>query len=173
MIKNYFIDYPTEYDLSYLKSGWAKKNFNIEADSILAFLGPLKGNAKSSIPATQLAYFSEAEKVLHLVTEHRRLSKREMILRRHIFLEIISKSIGNESSIVDNNIVVFNQQLSISHLASNLRASMFHIAILISNDDNCSDFLSLSQLDLNPKHFAIAVMQKYCTAINTLCTQSE
>ena len=169
MLKNYYLDYPINYDASQLKSGWAKRNFQIENDSMLAFLGSYKPKKNEQLPAN--THKNLTQTMLQIVVEHRRIGDREMLLRRHIFMEIICKTIENNSYTKDGNVFLNQKQVTISQVASNLRASMFHLAFFLRNDLEDPSLLALDQLDFDPKSFAIKIMQSYCRSINELCNK--
>lgn len=173
MIKNYYIAADFDYDIALLKSGWAKKNFQIENDSLVSFQGIYKHSPKiKPLDHQDSQPFFNSQKLLNFVIEHRRIHLREMLLRRHIFFEIICKTLGNDSKIIDNTIMLNKHRLSTTHIASNLRASMCHIGFLLRNDQENPQLLALDQLDINPKNFAITVMQKYCKSMNDICKKT-
>lgn len=168
-MKRYYIQEITDFHEKNLHSNWAKSQFNIKDDCIISFCGAYTPINLPTLPnSTKKAEPKLFEFMLHFFVKHKRLSFREAETRKRLLIEFMVSELGEPFFSLNSSVLCDQKQLSISSINSNLRASLFHIAFFIHPLDQNINLLSLEQIDVDPKEFAIQSMKRYCEDINMI-----
>lgn len=163
MIKSYYIEQHTHLNEADINSNWSKKHFNISDDNIIAFLGSFSPIELPTLPqSTKKADPKLFDFMLHFIVKHKRISFREAETRRRLLIEFMKPLINPYCFTMDGHLLYKDKQINISKTVSNLRASLFHIGFFIQKTPNATHLVSLNDLKINIKDFALQSMKRYC-----------
>ena len=168
-MQSYYIEKITDFHEKNLHSNWARTQFDIQDDCIIAFSGAYKPLKHPSLPGSKKKVNPKIfDFMLQFFVKHKRLSFREAETRRRLLIEFMKTELGDTFFSLNGHILHHQNQLSISSIHSNLRASLFHIAFFIHPLPKDLHILSLDQLDIDPKAFALQVVKRYCEEIKLI-----
>ena len=162
-MKSFYIEQHTHFNEKDLNSNWSKKQFNISDDNIIAFSGSFSPIELPNMPqSTKKADPKLFDLMLHFVVKHKRISFREAETRRRLLIEFMKPLIHVHCFSMDGHLLCEDKQISISKTVSNLRASLFHIGFFIQKTPDATHLLSLDDLKVEAKNFALQSMKRYC-----------
>ena len=170
-MKSYYIEKDTEFSEKTLKTGWAKRQFDISnKDHIIGFSGPY-----TAIPETKehIPYCPKKLPTMgHLRVEHHGIGKEDAFIRLRFLVAIIRDTLGDGFS-RQGTIITYNQSpITISHIRYIKNTFMFHVGIFTQDIDESTSLINLDNFDITPKSFLLNCSHQYCKEIkeiNTIC----
>lgn len=155
-----------KYDGSQLTSLFAYKNFNIQGDSAVAFIGPCnvaidKMVDQADVKKKETIY---SEKMLHFIVEKFELRLTEAVLRQRLYIAVVKELLEIKSGQVfirkGDDLFFKNRKLTVSIATLSPLSSLIHIGINISSKNTPVTTSCLRELNIEPKKFAEEFLAK-------------
>jgi hypothetical protein len=173
-----FLPKKIKYNGSQITSLWAYKNLGVLGDSIVSFIGPCNIPLKNILDVEDIRAKNKifSSLMLHFIIEHFDCDLEKTILRQRLLTTIVRdvltssefgvrtsefKRIGNNLYCIKNNATTARAKLSISIATVSPVSSKIHFGINIETKRTPVKTAGLSEYKINPKEFALKVMQKY------------
>jgi len=167
-----FLPKKIKYTGKQLTSLWAYKNFGLMGDSIVAFIGPchIPFNLMADVEDVRGRHKIYSSLMLHFIVEHFDCDLEKAVLRQRILAIIVKdileghikyrlQRIGDD--LYDAKRKTQNAKLSISVASVSPVSSMIHFAVNIETKRTPVKTAGLNDYKINPKQFALKVMQGY------------
>lgn len=160
------------YDGTQLCPLFAYENYSILGDSIVSWMGPC------SIPLENMKDLEDVldnsaicgDMMLHFIIEVFHQNLFSGVCMQRLFASIIKDELSECKSVVAKKMQLFregddiyfkNKKLSISIASQSVLSTQIHFAINITNEGTPVSTLCLSEMGVEPKSFALKVMQKF------------
>lgn len=167
--KRFFIDetYPFTHDC--LKSGWAKRHLNITGTPFISFIGPYNS---SIIPfENDIKDFSKKTGLmLHMIIEHKRVSRLEIELFRYTFSHLLIQYLGPNFSRYHTLCYYDEKLINFSILRHTKQSGIIYFGFFIQPDGHLP-IIGLDHFDLAPKDFSLQMMQRYHEEYRAICEE--
>lgn len=162
MLTTKFIDEEIPYTGEELRSHFAYEEFDVLGDSIISFVGPAKVDEfLVDIEDQKNRQVIYSEEMLHFIVEHFGISLKEAVFRQRYLIMIISELIGQDIERKGDDLYLKDKKLSVSIATTSPVSSLIHVGINVSSENTPVPTIGLSDIEINPKKFAFAVMESY------------
>ncbi|MDI6732813.1 MAG: DUF366 family protein [Planctomycetota bacterium] len=171
-----FLPERIKYDGSQIKSLWAYKDFGILGDSIISFIGPcdIPQDAILDVEDVRAKNRIFSPLMLHFIIEHFETDLDKAILRQllltTIIKDIIEENISRRLKRVGDDLYSENRRakLSISIASASPVSTKIHFGINIKTKGTPVKTIGLENYRINPKQFALKVMQRYIAEMESV-----
>ena len=174
-MKTLFIDKEIKYIGSQLIPHWIYKNFNIQGDCIVAFIGECEVKLTEMVDIEDVINNEPiySKSMLSFITEQFNTELVEGVFRQRLLICIIKECLEKRGFKVERNgddLYVNNKKLTVSIATKSLTSILIHTGINILSEGAPIEASGLkSDLGIeNIKEFAIEVMTNYSNEINDI-----
>ena len=162
-----FIEKEIKYIGSQLAPHWIYKNFHIQGDAIVAFIGEVDVKLDEMVDIEDVINNEPiyTKKMLNFIIENFNSSLEQMVWIQRLFISIIKEVIEEYGIIVkrDGDDLFFdNRKLSVSIATKSITSCLIHTALNIIKEGapiSASDLTEIGIVDI--REFAQKIMQKF------------
>ena len=180
-MKTKYIDEEIKYIGSQLAPHWIYKNFNLQGDAIIAFVGECKVDLTEMVDIEDVINNEPiySKYMLSFITEQFGIGLSEGVYRQRMLICIIKELLENRGIFVIRNgddLMIDGKKLSVSIATKSITSVLIHTGLNILSEGAPVKASGLtSELGITDiKDFAIEVMQRYSEEledINYACTK--
>ena len=181
-MKSKFIEQEICYTGKELAPHWIYKNFNIQGDAIVSFIGECEVKLTEMVDISDVLSNSPiySKKMVHFIVEHFNIPLIEGVLRQRLLVniagEVIMSNLQNQDKIVRSGDDLFynNGKLSVSIAGNSINSVLIHLGINIDSAGAPVHAAGLES-DMNIKnHEEIAkqIMLNYCKEYDEIINAS-
>lgn len=172
MRSKWISDTRIDYDGSQLSSLFAFRSFDLQGDSVIAFVGRCAVAQEHMVDLVDVkagqAIFSE--QMLHFIGEFfdrdlDRMILRERLMAATIFEELISRKPGIDMKRDGDDIYLGLKKATVGIATVSPVSTLFHVGINVSSKNTPVDTIGLDDLEIDVGDFALAVLKKYTREI--------
>lgn len=168
-MKQQFITDEVFYDGANLQSLYAYKNYDLQGDSIIAFIGGCEVREHLVDVEDQKAdAFIRADKMVHFIIEHFDITLTDTICRQRLLIAIIRDYLGTKVRRDGDDLFIEDGKLSVSIATSSPISTMIHIGVNANNKNTPIKTSSLEDLEVEPEVFAKDIIALYCQEIHSI-----
>ena len=174
-MKTLFIDEEIKYIGSQLVPHWIYKNFKIQGDAIVAFMGECDVKLSEMVDIEDVINNEPiySKYMLSFISEQFHIGLVEGVLRQRLLMTCIKEELEKLGFRVSRNgddLFVNDKKLSVSIAAKSINSVLIHAGINILSDGAPIPVSGLaSDLGIkNIKEFALAVMNNYCDELEDI-----
>jgi hypothetical protein len=167
-MKTLFIDKQIKYIGSQLAPHWIYKNFNIQGDAIVSFIGECEVHLSEMVDVEDVINEEPiySKLMLSFISEQFGIGLTEGVLRQRLLMTIIKELLEENGVFVVRNgddLMIDGKKLSVSIATSSITSVLIHTGLnIISEGAPVSASGLTSELGItNIKEFAIKVMKRY------------
>lgn len=178
-----FVDRRIEYDGTQLTSHWALKNFDLQGDSMVAFIGPCNVKKENLVDIvdkkrSQPIYSQE---MLHFIAEFFDLDLEKAILRQRVLISVIKEILDADIRPDTADLVLIRKgddifaavgeerrKLSVSIATLSPVSTLIHVGLNIKGEKIPVPAISLQELKIDPRNLANQVLQSYTEEIESV-----
>ena len=179
MMKSKFIDKNIVYIGSQLAPHWIYKNFNIQGDAIVAFIGECKVDLSEMVDIEDVINNEPiySKLMLSFITEQFNIGLIEGVLRQRLLITIIKELLEGKGIFVIRNgddLMIDNKKLSVSIATKSINSVLIHTGLNILSEGAPVAASGLqSELEISDiKDFANTVMKHYIEEIDDIVLAS-
>lgn len=179
MMKSKFIDKNIVYIGSQLAPHWIYKNFNIQGDAIVAFIGECKVDLSEMVDIEDVINNEPiySKLMLSFITEQFNIGLIEGVLRQRLLITIIKELLEEKGVFVIRNgddLMIDNKKLSVSIATKSINSVLIHTGLNILSEGAPVAASGLqSELGISDiKDFANTVMKRYIEEIDDIVLAS-
>jgi len=181
-MKSKFLEQEICYTGKELAPHWIYKNFNIQGDAIVSFIGECEVKLTEMVDISDVLSNSPiySKKMVHFIVEHFNIPLIEGVLRQRLLVniagEVIMSNLQNQDKIVRSGDDLFynNGKLSVSIAGKSINSVLIHLGINIDSAGAPVHAAGLES-DMNIKnHEEIAkqIMLNYCKEYDEIINAS-
>lgn len=174
-MKTKFIDKEIKYIGSQLAPHWIYKNFNIQGDAIVAFIGECEVKLTEMVDIEDVINNEPiySKSMLSFITEQFGINLIEGVLRQRLLITIIKELLEEHGIFVVRNgddLMINNRKLSVSIATKSITSVLIHTGLNIVSENAPVAASGLeSELGITDiKSFAIEVMKRYSEELNDI-----
>jgi len=181
-MKSKFIEQEICYTGKELAPHWIYKNFNIQGDAVVGFIGECEVKLAEMVDIQDVLENSPiySKKMVHFIVEHFNISLIEGVLRQRLLINIAKETIlsylpNNEKLLRNGDDLFYNKgKLSVSIAAKSLNSVLIHLGINIDSTDAPVHAAGLeSDMNLaNYKEIVREIMLNYCKEYDEIINAS-
>ena len=170
-----FISDTITYNGDQLRSHWTYESYDIQGDSIVAFIGPCDVGVDKLV---DLADRKEkktiySEEMLHFIVEHFDLDLDKTLLRQKLLITVLMEKLNHrlKSTVVHrlgDDLFEEDRKLSVSIATLTLVSTKIHMGINVSSKNTPVKTKGLKDYGIDPQELAEAVMNQYMVEMKTL-----
>ena len=174
-MKSKFIAETITYTGDQLRSHWAYENFDIQGDSIVAFVGPCDVAPDKMVDLADRKDRKSiySEEMLHLIVEHFDLDLEKTLLKQKLLIAILMEKLNHrlKSFVVHrlgDDLFEEDKKLSVSIATLTPVSTMIHVGINVLSRNTPVKTKGLKEYGIDPQELAEAVMNQYMVEMRTL-----
>lgn len=178
-MKTKFIDEEIKYIGSQLSPHWIYKNFGIQGDSIVAFIGECEVKLTEMVDIEDVINNEPiySKLMLSFISEQFGVNLVDGVLRQRLLITIIKELLeeyGVKSLRNGDDLMIGEKKLSVSIATKSMTSILIHTGLNILSEGAPVDAAGLqSELGIiDIKDFAIKVMQRYSDELNDIVLAS-
>ena len=178
-MKTLFIDSQIKYIGSQLSPHWIYKNFNIQGDAIVSFVGECDVDLTEMVDLEDVINNEPiySKLMLSFISEQFNVNLIEGVFRQRLLISVIKEALEKRGAVVvrsGDDLFVNDKKLSVSIATKSLTSVLIHTGVNILSEDAPIEVSSL-QDDLNIsniKEFSQEVMKNYSNEIEDIVLAS-
>lgn len=174
-----FIDEEIKYIGSQLVPHWIYKNFEIQGDAIVAFIGECEVKLTEMVDIEDVINNEPiySKSMLSFISEQFGIGLVEGVLRQRLLISIIKETLEKRGIIVSRNgddLMLGDKKLSVSIATKSITSVLIHTGLnILSNGAPVKAAGLESEFGIKDiKDFAIEVMQRYSDELNDIMLAS-
>ena len=181
-MKSKFLDQEICYTGKELAPHWIYKNFNIQGDTIVSFIGECEVKLTEMVDISDVLSNSPiySKKMVHFIVEHFNIPLIEGVLRQRLLVniarEVIMSNLSSQDKIIRSGDDLFynNGKLSVSIAGKSMNSVLIHLGINIDSTDAPVHAAGLeSDMNIkNHKEIAQQIMLNYCKEYDEIINAS-
>ena len=162
-----FIEKEIKYIGSQLAPHWIYKNFHLQGDSIVAFVGEVEVKLDEMVDIEDVINNEPiySKKMINFIIEKFECNLEQMVWAQRLFMSIIKEVIEEYGVVVkrDGDDLFFdNRKLSVSIATKSITSCLIHAGLNIIKEGAPISASDLSEMGIkNVKEFALRVMDKF------------
>lgn len=173
-----FSDEQENYDGSQLVSLRNYLKFGMLGDSILAWIGACDVSVEHMVDGEDLLAKAEirGSKMLHFIIEKFDCDLLGAVALQRLFASVVKDEIAVTGTVLrraGDDLYLDDRKLSISIATVSPANALIHFAVNISNAGTPVKTLSLEDLKIEPKAFALRVMEKFSLEISAIIEATQ
>ncbi|MFZ3063084.1 MAG: DUF366 family protein [Actinomycetota bacterium] len=170
-----FVDRTIEYDGTQLSSHWALKNFDLQGDSIVAFIGPCNVRRQKLVDLVDRKRNQPilSEEMLHFIAEFFDLDLEKAILRQRLLISLIKESL--DAIIRNADLVLVRKgddiyaqgggeqmrKLSVSIATLSPVSTLIHVGLNIKSEKAPVPAIGLKKIGIDARILADQILQSF------------
>ncbi len=174
-MKTKFIDNKIKYIGSQLKPHWIYKNFGIQGDAIVSFIGECDVKLSEMVDIEDVINNEPiySKSMLSFISEQFGVGLREGVLRQRLLICIIKELLEEKGIFVvrcGDDLMIDGKKLSVSIATKSITSILIHTGLNIVSDGAPVKAAGLkSELNIdNIKEFAVEVMKRYSDELDDI-----
>ena len=173
-MKTFFIDKEIKYIGSQLAPHWIYKNFHIQGDAIVAFVGEVDVNLSEMVDIEDVINNEPiySKKMLNFIIENFNSTLEQMVWIQRLFISIIKECIENRGVVVkrDGDDLFFDgRKLSVSIATKSITSCLIHTGLNIIKEGAPINGSDLSEMGIEDVvSFAKEVMDKFSSEADSI-----
>ncbi len=174
-MKTKFIEEEIKYIGSQLAPHWIYKNFKLQGDAIVAFIGECKVDLSEMVDIEDVINNEPiySKLMLSFISEQFGIGLTEGVLRQRLLMSIIKELLEEKGIFVKRNgddLIVDNGKLSVSIATKSVTSVLIHTGLNILSEDAPVKACGLSsELGIDDiKAFALEVMKRYTEELDDI-----
>ena len=174
-MKTKFIEEEIKYIGSQLAQHWIYKNFKLQGDAIVAFIGECKVDLSEMVDIEDVINNEPiySKLMLSFISEQFGIGLTEGVLRQRLLMSIIKELLEEKGIFVKRNgddLIVDNGKLSVSIATKSVTSVLIHTGLNILSEDAPVKACGLSsELGIDDiKAFALEVMKRYTEELDDI-----
>ena len=178
-MKTYFIDNEIKYIGSQLVSHWIYKNFKIQGDAIVAFIGECEVKLTEMVDIEDVINNEPiySKSMLSFISEQFNINLVEGVLRQRLLISIIKELLEERGVFVirkGDDLMIENRKLSVSIATKSTTSILIHTGLNIISSGAPVEASGLtSELGITDiKAFALEVMKRYSEELDDIVLAS-
>lgn len=175
MMKTKFIDEEIKYIGSQLSPHWIYKNFKIQGDSIVAFIGECKVDLTEMVDIEDVINNEPiySKSMLSFISEQFGIGLTEGVFRQRLLVCIIKELLEEKGIFVvrqGDDLMIEGRKLSVSIATKSITSILIHTGLnIVSEGAPVAASGLMSELGIsNIKEFALEVMKRYSEEIDDI-----
>lgn len=162
-----FIDKEIKYTGKELSPHWIYRNFNLQGDSIVAFIGEVEVNLSEMVDIEDVINNEPiySKSMLNFIIEQYNLPLEQMVWAQRLFISIIKEVIEEYNVKVirkGDDLFYDNRKLSVSIATKSITSCLIHTALNIIKEGAPIKASDLREMGIeNIKEFANKILEKY------------
>ncbi len=166
-MNTFFIDKEIKYIGSQLAPHWIYKNFHLQGDSIVAFIGEVDVKIEEMVDIEDVINNEPiySKKMLSFIIEQFDISLTAMVYAQRLFMSIIKEVLEEYNIFVTrkgDDLFYKNRKLSVSIATKSITSCLIHSALNIIKEGAPIKASDLSEMGIKDvKEFALKVMDRY------------
>lgn len=174
-MKSKFIPDIIPYTGDQLHSHWAYENYDVQGESIVAFIGPCDVRCAKLVDLAdrkdqEMIY---SEEMLHFIVEHFDLDLEKTILRQKLLVVILMEKLNNRLNKMTvhrlgDDLFEEEKKLSVSIATLTPVSTMIHLGVNIRSEHTPVPTKGLNDYGMDPVELAEAVMNQYMAEMRLL-----
>ena len=170
-----FISEPIKYTGEQLQSLWALKQFGLQGDSIVAFIGPCDVSAAAMVDIVDresgLKIYSP--KMLHFIVEHFDMDLEKTVFRQRLLVcllkDELNRRLGKETiERRGDDLFDGEYKLSVSIATLSPVSTLIHVGVNIETEGTPVLTKGLKDYRIEPKELAGQILQKYVQEMESI-----
>ncbi|MBR1616589.1 DUF366 family protein [bacterium] len=173
-MQNLFIEKEIKYIGNQLSPHWIYKNFKLQGDAIVAFVGEVDVKLEEMVDIEDVINNEPiySKKMLSFIIEQFDVSLFAMVSCQRLFVSIIKETLekyGIHVTRYGDDLFWQNRKLSVSIATKSITSCLIHTALNIIKEGAPIEASDLTELGItNIKEFANKVMENYCKEIESI-----
>ena len=169
-----FIDKEIKYIGSQLAPHWIYKNFHLQGDSIVAFIGEVDVKLDEMVDIEDVINNEPiySKKMLNFIIEQFDVPLEQMVYNQRLFVSIIKETVEEYGKTVkrDGDDLFFdNRKLSVSIATKSITSCLIHTALNIIKEGAPIDASDLRELGIEDiKEFGLKILSKYSREVDSI-----
>lgn len=169
-----FINKEIKYTGKELCPHWIYRNFNLQGDSIVAFVGEVEVNLSEMVDIEDVINNEPiySKSMLNFIIEQYNLSLEQMVYAQRLFISIIKEVIEEYNIKVlrkGDDLFFDNRKLSVSIATKSITSCLIHTALNIIKEGAPIEASDLSEMGIkNIREFANKILEKYEEEISSI-----
>lgn len=166
-LKYKFIKQRITYTGQQLSSHWLYKNFNLQGDALVSFIGPaeVKDYLVDMVDRKEKKII-RSSLMLHFIAEHFDLDLEKTILRQRLFIGLLAELINQlaKRNIIErrgNDLYSRGRKLSVAIATLTPVSTIFHVGLNILSAGTPVKAIGLQDLSISPRTLAIKILKLY------------
>lgn len=166
-MNTHFTDKEIKYIGSQLSPHWIYKNFHLQGDSIIGFIGEVDVKIDEMVDIEDVINNEPiySKKMLNFIIEQYDISLTAMVYAQRLFISIIKETLEEYNIFVTrkgDDLFYKNRKLSVSIATKSITSCLIHTALNIIKEGAPIEASDLSEMGINDiKEFALKIMDKY------------
>jgi hypothetical protein len=167
-MKSLFIPEEIFFTGEQLSSFWAYKNYDIQGDNIVAFIGPCEIEEKYIVGIDHYKKKTKikSERMLHFLVEHFDMDLEKAILKQKLLVDILKDKLehrlkGDVLQRWGDDLFDSDYKLTVSATLRTSVSTKIHLGVNISSQNTPVKTKGLEDYDIDPLEIAQAVMNQY------------
>jgi len=174
-----FIEDKIGYTGKELSSHWIYKNFNLQGNALVAFIGPAQVKEHLVDMADRKNNKDiKSSLMLHFISEYFDLDLEKTILRQRIFISLLAqeinhvrKKLSNVASRVErrgDDLYVRDKKLSVAIATLTPVSCVFHVGLNIISSGTPVKAIGLRDFSISPKSLATRIFKLYAHELESI-----
>jgi len=169
-----FIDKEIKYTGSELSPHWIYKNFHLQGDSIVAFIGEVEVKLTEMVDIEDVINNEPiySKSMLNFIIEQFNVPLEQMVFNQRLFVSIIKEILEEYNVFVKrsgDDLFFENRKLSVSIATKSITSCLIHTALNIIKEGAPVEASDLSEMGINNiKEFAQKILEKYSKEIESI-----
>lgn len=169
-----FIEKEIKYTGSELMPHWIYKNFKLQGDAIVSFLGEVDVKLSEMVDIEDVINNEPiySKKMVNFIIERYNLPLEQMVVEQRLFISIIKEvleSYGAKIKREGDDLFFDNRKLSVSIATKSITSCLIHAALNIIKDGAPIEASDLREIGISDfKEFSKKVMEKYKEEIESI-----
>ena len=158
---------------------WALREFSLEGDSIVSFVGDFKVPQERWIDLNSIMHNNELPdtEMLHFVVEHFGCPLQEAVLRQYVLVAILQEKLlhrikvnGHRLTRLGDDLFSGESRLSVTAAGSTLVSAKIHVGVFTETPGK--GYFGIDDFDVASEELAEVVMCQYCAEMRRLAEKA-
>ena len=173
-MNTFFVENEIKYTGVQLSPHWIYKNFNLQGDSIVAFIGEVDVNLSEMVDIEDVLNNEPiySKKMLNFIIEQFNIPLEQMVYNQRLFMAIIKEVLESYNVKVQrkgDDLFFGNGKLSVSIATKSITSCLIHTGLNIIKDGAPVLASDLSEMGIkNIKEFANKVLEAYSKEVDSI-----
>ena len=169
-----FIEKEIKYIGSQLSPHWIYKNFGLQGDAIVAFVGEVDVKISEMVDIEDVLNNDSiySKKMLNFIIEQYNLPLEQMVYAQRLFMSIIKETLESQGKKVQregDDLFFDNRKLSVSIATKSITSCLIHSALNIIKEGAPIEASDLTEIGIeNIEQFAKDVMERYSKEVDSI-----
>jgi hypothetical protein len=164
-LKNYLASEHIEFSGHQLRGNWARENFSLEGESMVAFLGPFNPRSQMEVFPPSCERFRK-RRMLHLVVEHLHTDWEKLHLQQRLLVYVLKEKLNHrlKGDVIQrwgSNLFCESAQITVAASMLTATSAVIYIGVNIEGGEPECKLWGLEEGGIDPLELAQVVMDQY------------